>query len=128
MINGHRWCHAYVAHLSWLYFLLSSRSRKKKKFLTFVINGHKWLFFGCHVEPNDLWAAAWGEKLIKSEMAQIVTHLPFWFWNLDFGVILSSCVQFFFVCFVDISSYNYSRGALCPNSYLTYTTHIILLW
>ena len=38
---------------------------------------------------------AWGAKLIKSEMAQIVTHLPFWFWNLVSGEILSSCVQFF---------------------------------
>ena len=41
------------------------------KILIFVINGHKWLFFGHHVQPNDIWAAAWGAKLIKSEMAQI---------------------------------------------------------
>ena len=88
-------CHGYIS-----YFRLDQEKKKKKvkkkmKILIFVINGHKWLFFGHHVEPNDIWAAAWGAKLIKSEMAQIVTHLPFWFWNLVSGEILSSCVQFF---------------------------------
>ena len=83
-------CHGYIS-----YFRLDQEKKKKKKNLIFVINGQKWLFCGHHVEPNDIWTAAWGAKLIKSEMAQIVTHLPFWFWNLVSGEILSSCVQFF---------------------------------
>ena len=96
------------------------------KILIFVINGHKWLFFAHHVEPNDIWAAGCKANQVRNgpntnPLAILVLESGFW------RDLIKLC-SIFFVCFVDISSYYYSRGALCPNSYLTHTPHIILLW
>ena len=135
MINGHGWCHAYVAHLSWLYFLLSSRSRKKKekskkkkwKFLSSWLTGISGFFLGTMLSPMIL-GSSMGCKANQvrngpnsNSFAILVLESGFW------RDLIKLC-SIFFVCFVDISSYYYSRGALCPNSYLTHTPHIILLW
>lgn len=71
MINGHR-CHAQVAHLSWLYFLLS------------WLTGISGSFFLTWRWTMNRWAA-FGAKLLKSEKKKKkwVTYLLFWFWNLE---------------------------------------------
>ena len=116
-------CNGYIS-----YFRLDQeRKKKKKKFLLSWLTGISGSFLGTTLSPM-IYGSSMGCKANQvrngpnsNPLAILVLESGFW------RDLIKLC-SIFFVCFADISSYYYSRGALCPNSYLTYTTHIILLW